>query len=256
VTAFKLSKWYLDCVTEAGDVSIAYTGAVQWGMLHLHYSSLLETTAGRVTTRSSLREQDEPKIQDAALAWHSKALGLDGEWRADSTPLRDTIYSSENGSVEWHCLMPLAKVRLRDRFGLGYAEHLTITIAPWKLPIQTLRWGRFSGDSEWIVWIDWQREFSRRVVYRNGRELSVAALEDDRIEFTDGSCLVMDRSLVLREGPLGTTALSVVPGIRATFPARLLEIEECKWRSRARLEQAGKPAVAGWAIHERVTWPQ
>jgi hypothetical protein len=119
-----------------------------------------------------------------------------------------------------------------------------------------LRWGRFTSASDWVVWIDWQHEFSRRIVYKNGKEVSTAALEDERIEFDDGSCLLMDRSLVLREGPLGTNALSMVPGIRKTFPARLLEIDECKWRSHARLERPGAPAVEGWAIHERVVWPK
>jgi hypothetical protein len=145
---------------------------------------------------------------------------------------------------------------LRDRCGLGYAEHLTMTVPPWKLPIQTLRWGRFTSASDWIVWIDWQGEFSRRIVYRNGKNAAPSVLEDDRIEFDDGYRLRMDRSLTIREGALGTTALSAVPGIRKTFPARLLEIDECKWRSRGRLEKPGSPAVEGWAIHEIVTWPK
>jgi hypothetical protein len=107
-----------------------------------------------------------------------------------------------------------------------------------------------------VVWIDWQGEFARRIVYLNGHAVSASQLEDDRIEFKDGSLLTMDRSLVLREGPLGTTALSVIPGVRKTLPARLLQVNERKWRSRARLQPAGRPAVEGWAIHERVIWPQ
>jgi hypothetical protein len=254
--AFKLSKWYLDCVTDAGDVMIAYTGTVRWGVIHLHYSSLLESTAAGVTTRNSLREQDEPLVQDGVISWQSNAFGLDGQWQADSLALRETVYSSADGAIEWNCLMPQAKARLRDRCGLGYAEHLTMTIPPWKLPLQTLRWGRFTSASDWIVWIDWQGEFSRRIVYRNGNAAPPRVLEDDRIEFDDGCRLLMDRSLTIREGPLGTTALSAIPGIRKTFPARLLEIDERKWRSRARLEKPGTPAVEGWAIHERVTWPK
>jgi len=254
--AFKLSKWYLDCVTDAGDVSIAYTGTVRWGVMHLHYSSLLESTAERITTRSSLRGQEEPKAQRGLISWHSNPLEFDGLWHADAVAVRETVYSGEDGAIEWNCLMPQAQARVRDRCGLGYAEHLTMTVPPWKLPIRTLRWGRFTSASDWIVWIDWQGEFSRRMVYRNGNADLPPVLEDDRIEFNDGCCLRMNRSLTIREGALGTTALSVIPGIRKTFPARLLEIDECKWRSRARLEKPGGPAVEGWAIHERVTWPQ
>jgi hypothetical protein len=253
---FRLSKWYLDCVTDLGDASIAYTGTAHWGMVRLHYSSLLESTGGRITARHSLREQDEPEIKETSICWRTKALDMEGEWRASSFSLRETIYSSEEGRIEWHCLMPQAETRFRDRSGLGYAEHLTMTIPPWKLPIKTLLWGRFTSDSDSVVWIDWQGEFVRRIIYTNGKAVSVSKLEDHRIEFDDGSLLTMDCSLVMREGPLGTTALSAIPGIRRTFPARLLQVNECKWRSRARWQAAGRRAVEGWAIHERVNWPK
>lgn len=256
MAAFKLSKWYLDCVTDQGDVGIAYTGAVHWGVFRLHYSSLLESTGNRITTRHSLREQDEPRVEDTSIYWQAHALEMEGEWRANSIALRNTIFCSEDGSIEWNCLMPQANARFGKHLGLGYAEHLTMTIPPWKLPIRTLRWGRFTSGSGCVVWIDWHGEFSRRVVYRDAEDSPASVVEDDRIEFDDGASLLMDRSLVIREGPLGTTALSGIPGLKRTFPARLLEVDECKWRSRARLERLGRPAVEGWAIHEKVTWPK
>ncbi|HEX7285981.1 MAG TPA: hypothetical protein VF532_07345 [Candidatus Angelobacter sp.] len=254
--ALKLSKWYLDRVTDAGDVSIVYTGAAHWGVVQLHYSSLLESTGSVVTSQHSLREQDEPVQEGDCIRWQSKALGVEGEWQSNPAPLHETIYSSAEGSIEWHCLMPQAKTRFRDRHGLGYAEHIAMTIAPWKLPIETLLWGRFTSAQDSVVWIDWQGEAARRMVFMNGKAVSGAEMDDDHIEFPGGSRLTMDRSLVLREGALGSTALSVIPGIRKIFPARLLQVNECKWRSRARLQLPGKPAVEGWAIHERVSWPK
>lgn len=253
---FKLSKWYLDCVTDSGDVSIAYVGRVDWGMPRLHYSSLLESTANRIVARHSVREQNEPEIKNASISWRTKAFHTDAIWYADSVALRDTIFSCEHGSVEWHCLMPRARTRFRDRSGLGYVEHLTTTMPPWKLPIENLRWGRFTSASDWVVWIDWQGEFSRRIVYLNGELVPTAVLEDGHIKFDEGGLLMMDRSLVIRDGSLGTTLFSVIPGIRKTFPARLLQVNECKWRSRARLERPSGSTVEGWAIHERVCWPK
>lgn len=131
-----------------------------------------------------------------------------------------------------------------------------MTIAPWKLPIRTLRWGRFATRSDWIVWIDWLVDFTRRIVYPNGQIASTSLLEDDQIESDDGARLTMNRSLVLREGPLGATALSGIPGVRDSFPARLLNVSERKWRSRARFERPGTLTVEGWAIHEGVEWPK
>lgn len=251
-----MSKWYLDCITNAGDISIIYTGVVNWGPVRLHYSSLLVTTDQVVRTSHSVRPQSEPAIDREILRWQSGALGVKGVWEPDTPEVHETIFASGAGTIEWHCLMPRARTRIHNRSGLGYAERLDITIAPWKLPLRTLRWGRFATPSDWIVWIDWIGDFSRRLVYRNGLLTSTSLLEDCRIEFPDGASLTMDDSLVLRQGPIGATALSVIPGVRSTFPARLLEVNECKWRSRARLGRPGSSTVEGWAIHERVEWPE
>ncbi|MGO9094217.1 MAG: hypothetical protein ACLQGV_03255 [Bryobacteraceae bacterium] len=256
MAAFEMSKWYLDCITGSGDASIAYAGVVQWGPIRLHYSNLLESTGGLVGVRHSLRPQDEPIVDRGSLRWRSRALKTGGEWQADSAEIRETVFASETGAVEWHCLMPRAQARIHHRTGIGYAEHLRMTIAPWKLPIRTLRWGRFGTPSEWIVWIDWLGEFTRRIVYRNGQLAPTCPIEDGQIEFHDGARLILDRSLVLRQGPLGSTALSVIPGIRETFPAHMLQVNETKWRSQGRLERPGGSTVEGWAIHERVDWPQ
>ncbi len=256
MAAFELSKWYMDCVTGSGDASIAYTGTLRWGPVRLHFTSLLESTAEAVKVRNSLRPQSEPCIDHGSLRWRSESLGIAGEWQADSREIHETVFESGDGAVDWHCLMPRAQTNIHSRSGLGYAEHLTCTIAPWKLPIRTLRWGRFTASSEWFVWIDWQGDYTRRIVYRNGQATPTLLIEDGLIEFSDGVRLTLDRSLVLREGRLGATALSAIPGVHDTFPARLLQMNECKWRSRGCLERPGAASVEGWAIHERVDWPK
>lgn len=259
---FSLSKWYLDCVTDAGDTSIAYTGEVVWGKIRLHYTNLLESAdETRVSERHSLRKQRQPEIKDGVLSWQADTIGTRGEWKLESggrseTEIRETILRSELGSIEWHCLAPKATTQLGKRSGFGYAEHLTMNIPPWKLLLKRLRWGRFIGDSHWVVWIDWQGEYSRRIVYADGAALNATVMEDDRMELSNGARLSMDRSFVLRDGPLGTTALSRIPGIQKMFPARLLQTQECKWRSRACLQLPGRLPVEGWAIHERVEWPK
>jgi hypothetical protein len=253
---FRLSKWYLDCVTDTGEASILYTGTARWGAFHLNYSSVLESVGNAVSARHSFGAADEPSVAGRSLLWRSDALQVEGEWQSDSTELRSTVFSSAAGSVEWHCMMPRARARIGRREGLGYAERLVMTVAPWKIPLRTLRWGRFTSASEWVVWIDWRGEYSRTLVYRNGAEVRTFSLEDAKIEFEDRSQLLMDRSLALREGPLGSTALSAIPGVRDSVPGRLLQVTECKWRSRARLERCGGETVEGWAIHERVEWPE
>lgn len=254
--SFKLSKWYLDCVTLTGDTLIAYSGTARWGKLRLHYSSTLETADERIVERYSLRPPLNPVVTDSIVSWQSKTLKISGSWEKLSPGVNETIYRESDGVIEWDCRMPLARAKIGDRQGLGYVENLTMTIPPWKLPIQTLRWGRFTSPTDWLTWIDWEGDYSRRIVYLNGELLQCSRIEDNKLEANDQTCLSMRRSLVLRDGPLGMTALSVVPGIRKMFPKQLIEMVECKWRSWARLERKDKSPVEGWAIHERVSWPR
>lgn len=127
--AFQLSKWYLDCVTDSGDASIAYTGAVCWGPIRLHYTSLLQSTSEVVSVKQSLRPQAEPTLDHGMLRWRCGALKIDGEWRADAPALHETVFASDSGSVEWHCLMPRAQSRVLNRNGLGYAGRERRTFA-------------------------------------------------------------------------------------------------------------------------------
>ena len=256
MSAFQLSKWYLDCVTDSGNTHIAYIGDLHWGPVIFHFSSVLRSAGQRVIQEHSLREQSTPLVTDDGVSWNSRQFGLEGIWHSDSRPVREIVFENEIGSVEWHCLMPRARACIGSDCGFGYVERLTMTVVPWKIPIQQLRWGRLCNASDWIVWIDWLGEYSKRILYFNGEAVSAASIEEERIVFEDGSRLSMDRSLILRNGRLGTTALSSIPGVANTFPARLLQVNECKWRSRARLERPGSPPVEGWAIHELVSWPK
>ena len=256
MAAVQLSKWYLDCVTDSGNAFVVYVGDLHWGPVHMHYSSLLRGEGNRVTQHNSLRKPSMPALNGNSISWSSDHFDTSATWQSGADEVRETVFTSEEGSVEWHCLMPIANVHAKAYSGLGYVEHLTMTVAPWKIPIQNLRWGRFGSASDWIVWIDWQGEFSKKILYRNGRSVSASTLDDQQITFDDGSRLTMDRSLILRNGPLETTALSSIPGVSKIFPVRLLQVKERKWRSRAKLECPGRSPVEGWAIHEIVSWPK
>ena len=220
MAAFRLSKWYLDCVTAGGEATIAYTGIMRWGPVRLPYSSLIETTASHVTEQHSLRQQHEPHVRDSRLQWHSSALNVTGNWRCDSASLTDTVFSNGNGTVKWECLVPCGQSRIGNREGLGYAERLTMTMPPWKLPLQTLRWGHFLSETELVIWIDWRGSFTNRIVYRNGIRVPAMCIRDDAIEFEDGAHVTLDRSLVIRDGPIGATALSAIPRVRRNLPGK------------------------------------
>jgi len=259
--AFELSKWYADCLTEDGDALIIYHAQLRWRTLTIHYSNLLIHEAGRPTrSQFSLRRHPAPTCEKD-IQWKLPVWNAQGSWRNLGHPVREILFNSAAGSIEWNCVAPRssAEVRVADGKpyrGDGYVEHLRLTIPPWRLPIRQLRWGRFINAFDALVWIDWHGSYNCRVLYHNGLPVSAGIINEREIAFGEsGAVLSLETGTVLREGELGATALSVLPNLEQLFPASLLGIHETKWLSRAVLRRPGQPDSSGIAIHEVVEWP-
>jgi hypothetical protein len=245
---FELSKWYGDCISESGDLRIAYSAQVRYGRLRVGYSSLLDgQTAAHSLRRASVGEEGQ------TLCWD--APGLHATWIRQDEELRETVFSSEEGIVEWRCVIPKGSASMNGVGGLGYAERLRMTVAPWKLPIRTLRWGRFLTPRTTLIWIDWVGPFATRIVFLNGRRVLAETLDDSVLLLDNEVRISFDRTQVIRQGSLGSTVFAAVPGIGRIAPARLFLVEECKWKSRVSMQSPGAPAEEGWCIHEVVHWP-
>lgn len=258
---FLLSKWYLDCVSEQGDVFIGYAAVLRWRGLVVRHSSILRHQRDRDLTRhASAPACSPPDVAAGSIAWSSSELNVTGVWRSISRPVERTIFESELGSVEWRCLQPgaLAEIHVGADFairGLGYVECLTLSIPVWRLPIDELRWGRFLSESDALVWIDWRGPKPLTLVFHNGAQTACEKLTDDNLVLSGGStALVLTDGRVLRAGPLAETALAGLSRIRKWLPLRILRTDERKWCSRGTLTAAGEPARSGWAIHELVSW--
>jgi hypothetical protein len=258
-TSFLLTKWYLDCVADTGDAVILYAADLRWNALTIHYGSLLRVLGGKIRSRSSVRGGAGPEIQDGKITVNFPHLDVKGTWQALRSPVRRTVFESEYGSVDWHCLQPMAQVDLlfqgKSRLtGRGYAECLTLSIRPWKLPLSELHWGRFLSDRDALVWIDWRGPQPQRLVFLNGQEQQVTSITESEIVFANsGVRLELDRGLVLREGRLGDTVFAGISRLSQLLPRSILSVNECKWRSRGRMHTADEERT-GWAIHEVVEW--
>jgi hypothetical protein len=130
-----------------------------------------------------------------------------------------------------------------------------MTVAPWKLPIQELRWGRFLSDSDSLVWLDWKGSYTCRIVLQNGILRRATVIDEDEITLNGKTGLRLAGADVLRNGALGRTALAIIPGLKRLFPDKILNVRECKWRSRGELRR-GDSRSSGWAIHEVVRWQE
>lgn len=252
---FSLVKWYMDCVTEAGDAAILYCADLQWRRVHLAYSSILSVLGQSVESHSSMSRYRLFSTGDQILVEFPR-LDVSGKWEAEAAPVQRTLYESAAGAVEWNCLQPRSSVNLRigerELTGLGYAEGLTLTLPPWQLPMRQLRWGRFVSPQDSLAWIDWQGDYSTSFAVHNGRVFDTLSVTDSGIAI-QGVTLRMEESLSLRAGKLGSTVLPGVPALGKLLPRSLLNIEEQKWRSRGILNAPDRSSH-GWVIHEVVNW--
>jgi hypothetical protein len=139
--------------------------------------------------------------------------------------------------------------------GLGYAERLTLGHAPWRLPIDELRWGRWiaSEGSRSAVWIDWRGPHPLTVVFVDGAREPSAVVGDDVIS-TGRAALTLTGRRVLHHRALRDIVGSSV-ALTRVLPAAWLEMQDCKWMSTGTLEVPGGRTETGWAIHEHVRFP-
>jgi hypothetical protein len=164
LAGFRLRKWYLDAVSVDGEVFVGYQARLEFGQLSVqHASFLLSPQRGSGRAASTWTRAPSPERDSSGICWSVPRLGVRGTWTARGAAISRKLFHSNEGMVDWNCLLPTAHVCLdfsdgRRLEGQGYAEVLEMTIPPWRLPIQELRWGRFLADdgSAFAVWIDWR----------------------------------------------------------------------------------------------------
>jgi len=252
---FSLVKWYLDCVTDDGEVAVVYCAELGWHGVHLHLSSVLSQQDGQFNTRTSLSRYSVNSDRETISASLPK-LGVTGSWLADSPPFERLVYENVAGSVTWNCLQPrsLASLRIGDRElrGLGYAECLTLTILPWNLPLKQLRWGRFVSPQDSLVWVDWQGPYHTSFAVYGSKECNLLRVSDTEVAIPEAT-LQIEPGIALRSGPLRSTVLPDIPTLGKLFPRSFFNVEERKWRSRGTLTTSNHSS-SGWVIHEVVRW--
>lgn len=255
-----LTKWYLDVVADDGAAAIVYAGSLGWGALHVDFASTLVARPGeRPVEQTAWFGVDLPERSDDGVRFRHDGLGVAGHWRGVAEPIETTLLDDSEGCLQWDCFVPVATADVQlpggALVGGGYVERLTMTRAPWSLPLRKLRWGRFGTASHALVWIDWQGGPPRTWVWLDGvrqpgasvGRTRVTGLEGDReLRLERGRALCRRRSLEVLSRHL--PALDTVP----LGPLR--DLHETKRLSRGVLRRGGVVEDQGWAIHELVRW--
>ena len=253
MSRWSMRKWYLDCVAEDGTTWIGYWVDLRWSALRVPVVSSLLYADSRFSATNRIRREEQPQLINGQLRWSSPALGVRVEM--SSTAGGGTHQLHEG--VTWRCVMSAAETRVelpgRALRGVGYAEVLEMSVAPWKLPIRELYWGRATGRNTSLVWIRWTGDQPLLLALRDGVLKNAVSIEDDEVRLTDGTRVTMSERAVLREETLADT-LHPVRGLAKLFPRALTGSVERKWRSRGTLFADDVPVDEGWVIHERVTF--
>jgi hypothetical protein len=254
---FLLEKWYLDCVTDDGDVLVAYWATMHLGVLRLRYAACLAGRPGAgLTSRYTLRPAAPPAAAGNELGWNCPRLGVAGTWSLRESGIDRVLLDGPRGRVRWQCLGPralaTAYVGGRALSGTGYVERLTMSVPPWRLPFTSLRWGHFHGPGRTLVWIGWRDGLARDWVFDNGVEQPDTSVQGREVSFGSGDRLTIDAGMALRTGAIRHTALRPLRALASVIP-RWRSARETKWLARARLHTATGP-VQGWALHEEVSW--
>ena len=258
---FHLRKWYLDMVTDKGVAFVGYAGHLAWlgcgiPLCGVQHMSMLISTPEKTQERPAGALLVWPQQDRDILHW--TAPHLVGTWRRQADAISAVLLDSAAGQIRWTCHMPIAraKVQLDDGVcleGMGYVEELEMTVKPWKLPFDTLRWGRFIGLGTSVVWIDWQGGLEGRWVYLDGKAVAGGRVSDEQVAW-DGGSLELCQERILREGWVADAALPKMRWLGRFLPGGLGRATEHKWLSKGILRQSGIADVTGWCVQEVVQW--
>lgn len=257
---FALTKWYIDCVDAQGRSAIIYWSRIAWrGLAFSIHSLTIHEPGADPVSRSSVADAPPPVRHNQQVIWRSEGLRCDVRMEAHIDPFAVRLFESRDGTLDWRCEAAAARVTCSvpghaPIDGAGYAECLTTSVRPWRLPIEELRWGRWIGEdaTRSIVWIDWRGPHPLTHVFVDGVPQAGSSVTDEGVT-TDAMTLTLSEHRRLHERSLGALVAPLAPLARL-IPTAWLAVRDCKLRSTGTVATSDSVRT-GWAIHEYVRFP-
>ena len=262
---FQLDKWYLDFVGSSGEAMIFYAAKLTWQGLVVPYTSWLNyDPSDGVNQKARFRNIQIPEKTEDLIRWNDSIFKVEGTWKSMSKPLQARLFNSDEGYLDWKCFQPTSKVKLRINNrtieGKGYVEQLVLTVPPWKIPMDELRWGHYESNENQIVWIELLLEEEKKQwVWLNEEKIETCIIEDSLISIPEKDVtLNLDRGVLLESGKkiyaVVEKLIHYIPGFNKVIPLKFLMADEFKWLSKGELKTRGKTIFTGAAIHEFVNF--
>jgi len=256
MSLFSLEKWYLDAVDEQGRAFIGYHARIRWKRIRLVYSGFIYQDGADAFQKNSFRARSEIGVGNDHLKLTNRLA--EASLKSAAGPVKELLLENEHGHIRWNCLFPKAEAVVSvkgkaDIRGNGYAEKLSMSLPPWELPIEELRWGRYLSKAAYITWIKWTGPVERNLVYFNGQRFTGADISDTHVAF-DRFRLDIRENRELRSGSLSSTVFAGLKRLMRYFPFSVLHSKETKWLGKGSLSSPGSVTDSGFVIHEKVTW--
>jgi hypothetical protein len=255
-----MTKWYADCVDPAGRAAIAYWASVTIGPANFVWHSVAVYEPGAPPHEcTSFADVPPPTVTGDGIRWPAPALGCELVASGSGPAPELELHDSDRGTIAWQCMAPSARTVIcvdghAPVAGGGYVERLVMTVPPWRLPFEELRWGRWIGHdgTRSCAWIDWRGEEPRTWMLVNGVPRAGARVFDALVRVDDAS-LALPRPRTLHARSLDDVARLLGP-FAALVPDSLRVLRETKWCSPGDWCDAGGTPGGGWAIHERTVF--
>ena len=257
---FKMEKYYLDVITKDGNGAYFHSARanlqgfdVQGRATNLVDTSGLIATYGEM--RSAAFERTGSTVRIHELPRTQGPLTFDSLTVAESI----TLYEEENGSVTWEAFACDARVTVtlegQVLAGSGYAERLTMTIPPWKLPLEQHWWGRTIIDSMSLVWLVWEGPHPLTIGLINGKRIDEVSVTEDKVVVGAYEIRHHEKT-VLSEGSIMTNALGWMGDSREFLPWDTWDLIEHRWINTSTVQGVGSDSILGkgWTLHERIEW--
>jgi len=252
---FHVYKWYADIIDdETDDVTIIYLGELQWKFLKVSFTNILQFLQKyHLISKATFLNYQPPILEKNSF--HINSMEISGQWETKIECITEKLFENKHGYILWECFMPSALARIETdgkiTKGFGYVERLTMTLKPWQIPINILRWGRFLYENQYIVWIRWEGDEEKFLVFHNGMKYINGIINDEFVEFGNYR-LILSEKYTLRNGPLIKTIFDKFIWIKKIFPSGFLDMKECKWQTWSQLYENNCSIAHGWSIHENV----
>ncbi|MCU0431947.1 MAG: hypothetical protein MUC87_00675 [Bacteroidia bacterium] len=253
--SFRLVKYYHDIITPQQQCFIGYAADIELAGLRLAYNGHLHFDGEKTRQRNRFGKPNLPDVTAGEIRWRYKHAIF--SWTGEPLHHRETLYRSADGEVVWECLLPNAAACTNGHWpfaaGRGYCEKLSLTLPPWKLPVNEIYWGRFTSATHAVVWIEWRGTQPLRLLLVNEQRHTDFELNDNTLRTAEFE-LHFTPHTTLRSGAVADTVFKPVANIlRPLIPFRLLRTQETKWLGTAQMRSTAG-TVHGQVIYERVCW--